>query len=296
MRLIDGKQVSTAIREEVRDRVAVIAKERKPTIALVRVGDDPASTFYVNSKTKATAFCGMESRNIILSEETEEAELLDIIAGLNEDRNVDGILLQLPVPPHIDSDRAIEAIDPHKDVDGFHPESLGLLASGRPRFIPCTPLGIHEMMRRYDVETSGKRVAIVGRSLIVGKPMAMLLSNKGPGGDATVTLCHSRTRDIGEVTRNSDIVIAAIGVPGFVTADMVSDGAVVFDVGINRVDDPSAKKGYRVVGDVDFDAVAPKCSLITPVPGGVGLMTVAMLMANTLRAYTLRQEAPNAVR
>lgn len=296
MQLIDGKQVSKAIREEVRDRVAALEGGDRPTIALVRVGDDPASTFYVNSKAKASAFCGIESRNIILSEDTPEDELLSILRDLNADATVDGILLQLPVPDHIDSERAINTIDPAKDVDGFHPENLGLLASGRPRFVPCTPLGIHEMMRRYEVETSGRRVAVVGRSLIVGKPMAMLLSNKGPGGDATVTLCHSRTKDIGAVTRAADIVVAAIGSPGFVTAGMVGEGAVVFDVGINRVDDASAKKGYRIVGDVDFDNVAPKCSLITPVPGGVGLMTVAMLMSNTLRAFLLHREAANALR
>jgi methylenetetrahydrofolate dehydrogenase (NADP+)/methenyltetrahydrofolate cyclohydrolase len=296
MRLIDGKQVSQAIREEIRDKVASIEGQGRPTIALVRVGDDPASTFYVNSKSKACAFCGIESRNIILHQETPEGELISTLRELGSDAAVDGILLQLPVPDHIDADRAIAAIDPTKDVDGFHPENLGLLASGKPRFVPCTPLGIQEMMRRYEVETSGRRVAVVGRSLIVGKPMAMLLSNKGPGGDATVTLCHSRTKDIGAITRESDIVVAAIGSPGFVTAEMVGEGAVVFDVGINRVDDSSAKKGYRVVGDVDFEAVAPKCSLITPVPGGVGLMTVAMLMTNTYRAFMLRREAANAVR
>jgi methylenetetrahydrofolate dehydrogenase (NADP+)/methenyltetrahydrofolate cyclohydrolase len=295
MQLIDGKMVSKAIREEVRDQVAAIEGDRKPTIALVRVGDDPASTFYVKSKTRACAFCGIESRNIILPEETSEAELLGILGDLNADDGVDGILLQLPVPGHIDSDRAILCIDPTKDVDGFHPENLGLLASGKPRFVPCTPLGMQEMMERYDIDPSGKRVAVIGRSVIVGKPMAMLLSNKAKGGNATVTLCHSRTPDIGAITRECDIIVAAIGSPHFVTADMVREGAVVFDVGINRVEAPDTEKGYRVVGDVDFDAVAPRCSKITPVPGGVGLMTVAMLMANTYRAYVLRREAANAV-
>ena len=208
--------------------------------------------------------------------------------GFNDDPDVDGILLQLPLPAQIDSERAIAAISPEKDVDGFHPESLGRLASGAPRFVPCTPAGILELLLRNGIETSGARAAVVGRSVIVGRPMSLLLSLKGPGGDATVTVCHSRTRDIGAITREADIIVAAMGMPHFVTADMVREGAVVVDVGINRVEDATAKKGYRIEGDVDFENVAPRCSWITPVPGGVGPMTVAMLMSNTFLAFELR--------
>lgn len=296
MQLLDGKALAQTIRLEVRDRVAAIAGDRKPTIVLVRVGEDPASKVYLKGKARACAECGIESRNVVMPEDTSEQSVLDTLTGFNEDPTVDGILLQLPVPAQIDKDRAIATISPEKDVDGFHPESLGLLASGKPRFVPCTPLGILEILKRNHIETSGARATIVGRSVIVGKPMSLLLSMKADGGNATVTVCHSRTKDIGAITRESDIIIAAMGVPHFVTADMVSDGAVVVDVGINRVEDASAKKGYRIVGDVDFDNVAPKCSYITPVPGGVGPMTIAMLMANTLQAFLARQEATNAVR
>jgi methylenetetrahydrofolate dehydrogenase (NADP+)/methenyltetrahydrofolate cyclohydrolase len=231
-----------------------------------------------------------------MPEDTGEDEVLAVLRDLNGDGDVDGILLQLPVPAQIDSDRAIATISPGKDVDGFHPESLGRLAAGAPRFVPCTPAGIRELLIRNGIKTSGARAVVVGRSVIVGKPMALLLALKGPGGDATVTICHSRTRDIGAVTREADILIAAMGVPHFITADMVGEGAVVVDVGINRVDDPSGKKGYRIVGDVDFENVAPRTSWITPVPGGVGPMTVAMLMANTYRAWELRSQSTNAVR
>lgn len=296
MQLLDGKALAQTIRSEVRERVAAIEGERKPAIALVRVGEDPASKVYVKSKVKACAECGIESRNVVMPEDTSEESVLETLTNFNQDPTVDGILLQLPVPPQINKDRAIATINPHKDVDGFHPESLGLLASGKPRFVPCTPLGILEMIKRNGIETSGARAAVVGRSLIVGKPMSLLLSMKAEGGNATVTVCHSRTKDIAAVTRESDIIIAAMGVPHFITADMVSEGAVVIDVGINRVEDASAKKGYRIVGDVDFENVAPKCSYITPVPGGVGPMTVAMLMANTLQSFLSRQEATNAVR
>jgi len=295
MKLIDGKMVAEAIRGEVRERVAALGGARRPTIALVRVGEDPASIVYLKSKKKACEECGIESRNIVFPEDTTEAVVLAKLRELNEDATVDGILLQLPVPRHIDSDRAIATISPAKDVDGFHPENLGLLASGRPRFVSCTPAGIRELLVRYDVPTSGARVAVLGRSVIVGRPMSLLLSMKGKGGDATVTVCHSRTRDIAAVARECDIIIAAMGVPNFVTADMVRDGAVVVDVGINRVEDPSAKKGYRIVGDVDFENVAPRTSLITPVPGGVGPMTVAMLMANTFKAFE-QQATSDALR
>jgi methylenetetrahydrofolate dehydrogenase (NADP+)/methenyltetrahydrofolate cyclohydrolase len=296
MELLDGKRLAQTIRDEVRAKVETLTGTQRPTIALVRVGEDPASKVYVKSKARACAECGIESRNVHLPEDASEETVLRTLRDFNEDDGVDGILLQLPVPSQIDSDRAIATISPDKDVDGFHPESLGLLASGKPRFVPCTPLGIREMLIRSEIETSGARAAIVGRSVIVGRPMSLLLSLKGPGGNATVTVCHSRTRDIAAITRESDIVIAAMGVPHFVTADMIREGTVVIDVGINRVDDATAKKGYRLVGDVDFEAVAPKCSHITPVPGGVGPMTVAMLMSNTLQAFQERRETTNAVR
>jgi methylenetetrahydrofolate dehydrogenase (NADP+)/methenyltetrahydrofolate cyclohydrolase len=222
--------------------------------------------------------------------------LLELLRGLSDDPGVHGILLQLPLPRHIDQDLAIATIAPMKDVDGFHPENLGLLASGKPRYVSCTPAGIRELLLHYKIETAGKNAVVLGRSIIVGKPMALLLTMKDAAGNATVTICHSRTKDIAKVTREADILIAAMGVPHFVTGDMVKDGVVVVDVGINRVDDATAKKGYRIVGDVDFEAVSPKASYITPVPGGVGPMTVAMLMSNTLKAYLLQTATPNVVR
>ncbi len=296
MQLLDGKKVAEAIRNEVRSEVSALAGGRKPSLALVRVGEDPASASYVQGKAKACEECGIESQNVQLPGNASEGAVLDVLRDFNRDPVINGILLQLPVPPQVDQDRAIASIDPIKDVDGFHPENLGLLASGKPRFVPCTPLGIRELLVRYGVETSGKHAVVIGRSVIVGKPMALLLSLKGPGGDATVTICHSRTRGIGAFTREADIVIAAMGKPLFLTADMVKEGAVVVDVGINRVQDAGAKKGYRIVGDVDFDAVAPKTSFITPVPGGVGKMTVAMLMWNTLRALKLQETASGVIR
>jgi len=288
MQLLDGKAAAAAIRTEVAAAVAAI-KNGKPAIALVRVGEDPASKVYVASKAKASEECGIGSRNIQLPADSSEDHVLGILRDLNRDADVDGILLQLPVPKQIDSDLAIRTIDPAKDVDGFHPESLGRLAAGKPGFVPCTPLGIRELLVRNGVRTEGANVVVLGRSVIVGKPMALLFALKGPGGDATVTICHSRTRDIAAHTRNADIVVAAMGVAGFLTADMVRDGVVVVDVGINRVADEQAKKGYRIVGDVDFDAVSARSSFITPVPGGVGPMTVAMLMSNTLKAFRMRR-------
>jgi methylenetetrahydrofolate dehydrogenase (NADP+)/methenyltetrahydrofolate cyclohydrolase len=287
MQLLDGKTAAAAIKDEVAAQVATLAG-RRPTIALVRVGEDPASRVYVAAKARACEECGIESRNTHLPEDASEAEVLSVLRGFNDDPGVDGILLQLPLPRQIDSDRAIATISPEKDVDGFHPESLGRLAAGRPRFVPCTPLGIRELLVRNGIRTAGAHVVVLGRSVIVGKPMALLLALKGPGGDATVTICHSRSRDVAAHTRAADIVIAAMGVPRFLKGDMVREGAVVVDVGINRVEDPSAKKGYALVGDVDFEAVAPRASFITPVPGGVGPMTVAMLMSNTLAACRMR--------
>ncbi len=296
MNLLDGKALSAIIKQETAARVAALTEGKRPTLALVRVGEDPASRVYVKTKAKACKECGIASRNVILPEDASEGEVLSVLQDFNDDPEVNGILLQLPLPRHIDSDACIAAIAPTKDVDGFHPENLGHLASGNPRFIPCTPAGIRELLIRNGVETSGKNAVVLGRSVIVGKPMALLLANKGPGGDATVTIVHSRTRDVDEVTRNADIIVAALGSPHFVTADMVKDGAVVVDVGINRIEDPAAKKGYRIVGDVDFDNVAPKCAQITPVPGGVGPMTVAMLMANTYSAYAQQNNLQSAPR
>ncbi len=289
MQLLDGKAAAAAIKQELAAQVKTLGGSRRPTIALVRVGEDPASKVYVASKAKACEECGIESRNVHLPDDAPEDTVLGVLRDFNRDPGVDGILLQLPLPRQVDADRAIATISPEKDVDGFHPESLGRLAAGSPRFVPCTPLGIRELLLRNGVETAGANVVVLGRSVIVGKPMALLLSLKGKGADATVTICHSRSRDIAAHTRAADIIIAAMGVPRFLKGDMVRDGAVVVDVGINRVDDPSAKKGYRIVGDVDFDAVAPRTSFITPVPGGVGPMTVAMLMSNTVAAYRMRQ-------
>ncbi len=293
MEKLDGKTLAATIKQEVKQAVPQGAL---PALALVQVGEDPASSVYVRSKVRSCEECGIDSRYIHLDEKIEQKELLDTLHGLNEDAAVHGILLQLPIPDHLDSEEAISAIRPLKDVDGFHPESLGLLAAGHPRFVPCTPLGIRELILRYGIETTGKHAVVLGRSIVVGKPVALLLSLKGKGGDATVTICHSRTKDLREHTASADILIAAMGKAGIVTGEMVKEGAVVIDVGINRVPDASKKKGYRLVGDVDFESCAEKVSYITPVPGGVGPMTVAMLMQNTLKAYNLQVDSLNAVR
>jgi methylenetetrahydrofolate dehydrogenase (NADP+)/methenyltetrahydrofolate cyclohydrolase len=294
--LLDGKKIAAEVQEDVKKKVEELAGRERPSLTLVQVGEDPASSSYVRTKVKMSEYCGIRSEYLHFPAEVGEGELISTLARLGDDPSVHGILLQLPLPAHIDQDRAIAAIRPVKDVDGFHPENAGLLAAGKPRFVPCTPLGIREILIRYGIETAGRHVAVVGRSIVVGKPFALLMMVKGRGGDATVTVCHSRTRDIGAVTSRADIVVAAMGKAHFLTRDMVREGAVVVDVGINRVDDPSAKKGYRLVGDVDFDSVAPMTSYITPVPGGVGPMTVAMLMSNTLKAYSLQVGASNAAR
>ncbi len=294
MQLLDGKQTAAAVQERVAGEVAALGG-KAPVLTLVQVGEDPASSVYVRTKVRMSERCGIESRRLHLDEDVPEEKLIRTLTELSNDPGVHGVLLQLPLPKHIDQDRAIGTITPIKDVDGFHPENMGLLASGRPRFVPCTPLGIRELLVHYDIETSGKTAVVLGRSIIVGKPVALLLSMKADGGNATVTICHSRTRDIPAFTSEADIIIAALGSPHFVTGGMVKDGVIVIDVGINRVDDPTAKKGYRLVGDVDFDAVSPKASYITPVPGGVGPMTVAMLMSNTLKAYSLQTVASNAI-
>ncbi|MCB0717638.1 MAG: bifunctional methylenetetrahydrofolate dehydrogenase/methenyltetrahydrofolate cyclohydrolase FolD [Bacteroidetes bacterium] len=292
--LIDGQATAAQIRREVAtDTEAwVKAGNRAPYLAVVLVGEHPASASYVRGKAKACAEAGIGSDTMRFPDSISQDELLAVVNKLNHDPDVDGILVQLPLPDHIDEKTVIHAIDPTKDVDGFHPVNAGLLVIGDPdAFVPATPAGILELIRRYGVETAGATAVVLGRSNIVGKPMANLLVQKGI--DATVTVCHSRTKDLVDVCRRADILIAAIGRARFVTADMVKPGAVVIDVGINRVDDSEAPKGYRIVGDVDFEAVQPSARLVTPVPRGVGPMTIAMLLKNTLRAARRHSKATN---
>ncbi|MBO4715848.1 MAG: bifunctional 5,10-methylene-tetrahydrofolate dehydrogenase/5,10-methylene-tetrahydrofolate cyclohydrolase [Verrucomicrobia bacterium] len=284
--LIDGKAIAAAIHEETAQEVASLLKQGiQPAVAFVRVGEDPASKVYVGMKEKMAAKLGIKSILHILPESTSEAELLVLLNKLNTDRSVHGILVQAPLPKHIDQARVFETVLPNKDVDGFHPVNVGKLLLGDTNgFVPCTPGGIHELLIRSGVKTSGANVVILGRGNIVGKPMASILMQKGPHANATVTICHSRSRNIESICRNADILIAALGVAEFVKADMVKPGAVVIDVGVNRINDANAPKGYRLVGDVDFNAVQPIAGKITPNPGGVGPMTIAMLMKNTVRA------------
>ncbi len=283
--LMDGRAAADAVLAAVAEGAARFAAGyRPPHLAVIIVGENPASQFYVKSKVKAAERCGIDSILIELPAETGESALLERLGRLNADPGVDGILVQMPLPAQIDQQRAIEGISPAKDVDGLHPYNIGRLAADRPRFVACTPLGIMELLARYRVRTAGARAVVIGRSVLVGKPMALLLSRKHETGDASVTLCHSRSTDLASIAREADILVAAVGRAGSVGAEMVKDGAVVVDVGINRIADPASAKGYRIAGDVDFEAVRPKASLITPVPGGVGLMTVAMLMRNTLQA------------
>jgi methylenetetrahydrofolate dehydrogenase (NADP+)/methenyltetrahydrofolate cyclohydrolase len=285
-RIIDGVALAKTIRAEVAAEVGKMkGSGRRPGLAAVLVGEDPASAVYVRSKGKACEEAGMHSVTIRLPAETSEADLLATVDRLNADPEIHGILVQLPLPKHINSEKVLHRIDPAKDVDGFHPVNVGKLVTGdKTAFRPATPYGVQQMLLRSGIETKGANAVIVGRSNIVGKPMANLLIQQGPGGDATVTVCHSRTRDLPAVARTADILIAAIGKPEFVTADMVRPGAVVIDVGINRVEDKAQPKGYRLTGDVAYGPVAEIASAITPVPGGVGPMTIAMLLQNTLQA------------
>lgn len=284
-RIMDGRKTAGEILREVALEVKRFGQSnRPPNLAVIIVGDDPASKVYVRSKEAAAGKCGIQSSVIELPGETSIGTVVAEIERLNSDRGIDGFLVQMPLPAGIDKQTVIERISPDKDVDGCHPYNLGRLAAGAPRFIPCTAMGIVELLTRYGVDTRGKNVVIIGRSLLVGKPLALLLSKKGKWGDATVTMCHSRTEGIEEIASRADILVAAVGKAETVTADMVKEGAVVVDVGINRVADPEAKRGYRLVGDVDFEKVSRKASLITPVPGGVGPLTVAILMRNTLQA------------
>ena len=285
-KIIDGKQMAEDIRGEVAVGVKALVGSTGvvPGLAAVLVGDDPASAIYVRNKRRACEEAGIFSETFELAATTTQEELLALVAKLNEDERFHGILVQLPLPPHISERTVILALDPNKDVDGLHPLNVGLLLQGEPRFVPATPAGVQEMLVRSGNDPWGKSVVVVGRSNIVGKPLAALLMQKAKGANATVTVCHTGTADIGAVTRQADIVVAAMGRPRAITADMVRDGAVVIDVGINRIDDASRKSGTRLVGDVDFDGVSEKASAISPVPGGVGPMTIAMLLKNTLLA------------
>ncbi len=286
MQRIDGAAVAAKVMDETKVRIAALAARGiRPGLAVVLVGDDPASRAYVRSKDRKAAELGLHSVKHELPADTTQAVLIALVAELNADPAVHGILVQSPPPPQINEAEVVLAIDPRKDVDGFHPVNVAKLAMEDPTgFVPCTPLGCIRLLQETGLETAGKSAVVVGRSMIVGKPMALLLMKRGPGGDATVTVAHSRTQNLAEVTRRADIVIAAIGRPHFLGAEHIREGAVVIDVGINRMEDPQHPKGYRLVGDVDYDAVAAKCAAITPVPGGVGPMTIAMLMSNCVTA------------
>ena len=279
--IIDGKQVAADVRADVAKKVAELkTKGIEPCLAVILVGENPASVSYVTGKQKALAEVGMKDRSVHLPESTSEAELLKLIDELNADPTVHGILVQLPLPKHINEDKVIMAIRPEKDVDGFHPVNVGNMLIGRPGFLPCTPHGVIVLLRKAGIETSGKHAVVIGRSNIVGKPVAALLARKDV--NCTVTMCHTGTKNMAEITRQADIIVVASGRPHTLTADMVKDGAVVIDVGVNRIPDASKKSGFRLVGDCDFDDLKEKTSFITPVPGGVGPMTIAMLMQNTL--------------
>ena len=286
MTLIDGKQTAADIKKEIAAEVEkmVAQGKRRPHLAAILVGHDGGSETYVASKVKACHECGFESSLLRFEDDITEAELLKAVDDLNNNPEVDGFIVQLPLPRHIDEQRVIEAVDPAKDVDGFHPINVGKLSIGLPGFRSATPAGIIELLRRYHIPTRGKHCVVIGRSNIVGKPVAQLMLHKGDVGDATVTICHSASENLPESVRQADIIIAAVGRPGFVTADMVKEGATVIDVGTTRVPDATRKSGFRLSGDVDFDSVAPKCAYITPVPGGVGPMTICSLMLNTLQA------------
>jgi methylenetetrahydrofolate dehydrogenase (NADP+)/methenyltetrahydrofolate cyclohydrolase len=286
MQIIDGKLLSETIKQEIAQEVTAMvnAGKKRPHLAAVLIGEDPASQAYVGSKVRSCEQVGFQSTLVKRDASISEQELLDIVKGLNEDPSVDGFIVQLPLPKHIDETKVTLAIDPKKDVDGFHPVNFGRMAQGLPCYIPATPFGILQMLERYSIPTDGKHCVVVGRSNIVGTPISILLSRKAKPGNCTVTLTHSRTKDLPAETRRADILIAAIGIPEFVKGDWVKEGAVVIDVGINRIEDPASKKGYRLVGDVAYAEVAPKSSYITPVPGGVGLMTVTSLLMNTLKA------------
>ncbi len=289
--LINGNLISAQVNEETRQEVASITSKGlpPPCLAVILVGDNPASQVYVSKKMKKCEELGIISKQVLLPHSTSEEELLHIIEQLNQDDAIHGILVQSPVPKHIDEQKIIMRISPQKDVDCFHPMNTGLMLNGKfDGFLPCTPWGIITLLRKSSIQTSGKHAVILGRSNIVGKPMAVMLSSNMDFGNATVTICHSKTPNLSDITRSADIIVVAMGKPEFLTGEMVSDGVVVIDVGINRIPDSSKKTGFRLVGDVEFDSVEKKASYITPVPGGVGPMTIAMLMKNTIRAYYMR--------
>ncbi len=291
MELIDGRKVSQTIKDEIAAEVLNIKTKggKVPHLAVILVGNDGGSRTYVNSKVKTCGELGFKSTKLEYPDTISEQELLDKIYEINNDRDIDGLLIQLPLPEHISETKVLETIDPTKDVDGFHPINMGRMLAGIPSFLPATPAGIIELLARYNIETSGKHCVVLGRSHIVGTPVSVLLSRKAKTGNCTVTLCHSRTKDIKQHTLQADIIVAALGQPGFLKADMVKEGVVVIDVGTTYVPDSSTKSGWRLRGDVAFDEVAPKCSYITPVPGGVGPMTIAMLMKNTLLSVKNRK-------
>lgn len=290
MVILDGKKTSNDLKEEIALQVQKRkeAGKKTPHLAAILVGTDGASMTYVSSKVKACEKVGFNSTLIELPEETTEEQLLEEIAGLNNDPDIDGFIVQLPLPKHIDEQKVLMAVDPDKDVDGFHPVNVGRMTLDLPTFLPATPFGILELLQRYEVETSGKNVVVIGRSHIVGRPISILMSQKRPAGDATVTITHSRTKNLEAITKEADIIIAALGKAEFLTGDMVKDGVTIIDVGITRVKDDTKKRGYRLAGDVHFESVAPKSAYITPVPGGVGPMTIAMLLKNTLLACERR--------
>ena len=285
-KILDGKVLAQTMREEMKAEIEQLQQEQglTPGLAVVLVGEDPASVSYVTGKRKACAHVGIYSREENHPADMTEADLLALIQELNADPKIHGILVQLPLPDHIDEKKVLYSIDPAKDVDGFHPFNVGEMMIGEDTFLPCTPHGVQQMLIRNDIDIASKHVVIVGRSNLVGRPLSNILSQKAPNANATVTLCHSRTPDIGHYTRQADILVAAIGRPNTITADMVTEGTVVIDVGVNRVDDATKKRGYRLVGDVDYDAIKEKASAITPVPGGVGPMTITMLLYNTIKA------------
>jgi len=284
-KIIEGTKIAEEIREELKVRVERLREKGViPGLVMVRVGEDPASVSYVRAKSKASEELGIYSETIVLPEDAKEEEVLAKVDELNRDPRFHGILVQLPLPKHIDSDKVLNAIEPRKDIDGFHPVNVGRLLIGEPYFLPCTPHGVQQLLLRSGYDPGGKHVVICGRSNIVGKPLMAILVQKKKGANATVTVCHTGTRDLAATTRQADILIAAMGSPKAITADMVKDGAVVIDVGVNRIPDATKKSGYRLVGDTDFDAIKEKAEAISPVPGGVGPMTVTMLMVNTVRA------------
>jgi len=286
MTLLDGKKTSADLKVEIAESVKILKEQGKktPHLAAVLVGTDGASMTYVNSKVKACELVGFNSTLIDLPENTTEDKLLEEIEKLNNDADIDGFIVQLPLPKHIDEQKVLMAVNPDKDVDGFHPTNVGRMALDMPCFLLATPFGILELLERYNVQTSGQHVVVIGRSHIVGRPMSILMSQKRAAGDATVTIAHSRTKNLNELTLQADIIVAALGIPEFLTGNMVKDGVTIIDVGITRVEDSTKKRGYRIAGDVHFESVSEKSSFITPVPGGVGPMTIAMLMKNTLLA------------